>query len=237
MIQTQKIICLKLSHWGVYMWNPHRSSSVQCVHKNCFYVIKTFNYFGCRFGFVFFFFSKALSTSYWANCCLQHEKIQLVNVSTAQIRVLRDERKYCECRTASTLPTVSFSLVSLVYKCGWLASHLITMWEVSQFKVRLASLFSLWRFFLPYQSFLCFYFLFLETKCYSSLFQTNFSISHSAVHFLPRGLEDGWNNLKIKSNIKLNFCCWFLNWIKKKHPWFTQFYLKGFCSECRDAYE
>lgn len=162
-----------------------------------------------------FFFSKALSTSYWANCCLQHEKIQLVNVSTAQIRVLRDERKYCECRTASTLPTVSFSLVSLVYKCGWLASHLITMWEVSQFKVRLASLFSLWRFFLPYQSFSCFYFLFLETKCYSSLFQTNFFISHSAVHFLPRGLEDGWNNLKIKSNIKLNFCCWFLNWIKK----------------------
>lgn len=57
---------------------------------------------------------------------------------------------------------------------------------------------------------------FLKWNIIALYFKQTFFISHFAVHFPSRGLKDGWNNLKIKPNIKLNFCCWFLNWIKKK---------------------
>lgn len=182
-----------------------------------------------------FFIRKARSASYWANCHLQHEEMQLVNVSTAQIYVLRDEST-TSAELLSHSPQ-SHSHLFLWYTCvvGWQVTWLQCGKCLSS-KLVLHLCFPFGDFFLPYQSFPCFYFLFFEIKRYSSLFQKNFFVSNSAVHFPPRGLKGGWNNLKTKPNIKLNFCCWFLNWIKN-HLQFTQFYLKGFCGDCQHAYE
>lgn len=215
------------------------------MNKTFLYVINPISYYFCINKHYFFFLiiiiiRKALSASYWWNSHLQHEK-NITDKCIKSTNICTTRWKCYECRTVITLPPVSFSLVSLLYMCGWLASHLITMWEVSKFKVGLASLFSFCRFFLLKLSFSHFlFFFFPETKHSVFLFRANLFISNSAVYFPPRGLENDWNNLKTKPNIKLNFYCWFLNWIFKetyKSIVHSVLLERSLPFKCRDTYD